>query len=228
MSVRVVSVSIQRMVARSLMQSLSSLFRGRKSDRDVSDPSAKQAFPPREEKSRSPPSPETQRCLHFDTKTSHGLRKPPTRYNGCPHHTRVSSLCSPASFVRSLGHEARPGRSLYVRWILGRRTVGGRAMPRLSSPCGDRACLPRLVCQVADCAQHPADIRAATWLVLTCHSCAVQEAPSFVRPTISCSSAGGSGEAGGGGTGTTLSPTPAPAEPGLRGPPADVDAPFAG
>ncbi|CAB1104251.1 unnamed protein product [Ectocarpus sp. CCAP 1310/34] len=62
---------------------------------------------------------------------------------------------------------------------------------------------------VPDCADHPVDIRANTWLVASCESCGVQEAPSFVAPTIACAS----GAAGGGAGGAT----PSPALPAICG-----------
>ncbi|CAM9706660.1 unnamed protein product [Scytosiphon promiscuus] len=64
-------------------------------------------------------------------------------------------------------------------WILA--PVGGDGYPVLGVP---------------DCAEHPADIRANTWLVMTCDTCGVQEAPTFVAPTITCADSVSGGAAG--------------------------------
>lgn len=65
--------------------------------------------------------------------------------------------------------------------------------PRLSGFTTARSLRP----QVPDCAEHPVDIRANTWLVMTCETCGVQEAPTFVAPSISCADSVSEGVAGG-------------------------------
>ncbi|CAM9794205.1 unnamed protein product [Ascophyllum nodosum] len=59
---------------------------------------------------------------------------------------------------------------------------------------------------VPDCAQHPADIRGNPWLVTSCESCGVEEAPSYVAPTVSCAAGSEMSPAA---TSPTASPAPA-------------------
>ena len=63
--------------------------------------------------------------------------------------------------------------------------------------------------QVPDCAQHPADIRGNPWLVTSCESCGVEEAPSYVAPTVSCAAGSEMSPAA-----TSPTASPAPASPG--------------